>query len=301
MRAHAFRETHFTGNIICDRCGLLPLDSEDSDSACPRTLAELRDEILANLDETYDLVFVAYDDKLTDEQTAALVRGDFEAIWDSTDEWTCDSSHEGAKYHIAEHLADAIRTFEAADDDDYTDLSDSFEFSAEYDEVRELIMDRDAGQWFDELIGNTPDPLLRVPLVDEDHALEPSIATPADVLTACGLPHTPGNVQLANDLLANVPSSVGMIYALATVDLAVVNMIPSDAFATITGPHLLMGNPFAGAYHAEGPFEGSVSVERDDLRTDRDAFGCSWDECAGLASVSYYAAEIAAAQIEVAA
>ncbi|WIB65318.1 hypothetical protein [Curtobacterium sp. MCBD17_040] len=110
-------------------------------------------ETIRTLDprEIPDLVYVAYDDKLTDEQIDAYLSGDFDALTDSTDEWVSDQQYEAATEFLRSFLDDRGA--------DWDDLSDD-----DHDELRQAVYDRDRSDPIRHLLRNTHDQLLRAPL-----------------------------------------------------------------------------------------------------------------------------------------
>jgi hypothetical protein len=54
------------------------------------------EDIIARLDATYDLVFVDYNDQLTPEGAAMIVRDDYESLFDSMSDWENESRWYGA-------------------------------------------------------------------------------------------------------------------------------------------------------------------------------------------------------------
>jgi hypothetical protein len=153
-------------------------------STCKTLFEQLLAACVENLDKSYDLVYVSYDDKLTDDQVAWLLADDYESLWESTAEWESDqrwaTSREiaaGVLKETAECMWRQGEVPEAEDeaDDGYLDsedLWDQFVGSNEYDELLYAIQDRDASKWLDELISHTGGVLLRIPLAEDDQSIE---------------------------------------------------------------------------------------------------------------------------------
>ncbi len=117
---------------------------------------------LARLDAKYELSYVSYDDSLTDEQVAMIVRGDYDAAYESICEYESDSRWEGVKYVIEDTFTSEERAAITPDD---------------MDEVRYAIEERDESDLLGGLIRNTSDPLLRIIAIEEDDcfSFEPGI------------------------------------------------------------------------------------------------------------------------------
>jgi hypothetical protein len=261
-----------------------------------RTVKKLAKALIAGLDAKYDLVYVEQGDQLTDTQVAAVVKGDWESVWEEASEWADDNRSRGIDAIIGESVADIIRAWEAEDERDYTSISDDFSYSKHEDAVREAISERDSGEWARDLVRATPPVLLRVLVIDEDDAYVNEDVEPEAALRKVGLPLTKHNLAAMAETLANaspefsslmgfwiVGADVGQLYDLAY----------DVKHVTITNPHLYLGNPLMGdGYISDAAFEGTVTVERDALRTDADAFGYGVNDLYGGLNASEYAADI---------
>lgn len=67
----------------------------------------LRDAAIADLGEKYELIYVDQGDRLSDDQIAAVVAGDWDKLWESNEDWESYSRHQGALYH-AEDAVDLV-------------------------------------------------------------------------------------------------------------------------------------------------------------------------------------------------
>lgn len=262
-----------------------------------RTTEQLANEIIAQLDEKYDLVYVDRGDRLTDEQVAAIVRGDLDTLWEKTDEWESENRAQSVKAIIEQDAKDIVSRWEREDDADYAELLNEFDNSAEWERVQQELWNRDTGGWVKDLINGTPAVLLRIGVLDEDHAYNNEDVQPERVLTDVGLPATDNNVRIMAETLAEcspefsvllgywiVGADVGQLYDL---DVA------PEAEVEIVNPHLYLGNPFTGSgWISEEPFEGVVRVKREDLRSDEDQFGYSVNKIYSGLNASSFAAEI---------
>lgn len=261
-----------------------------------QTLAQLADAIIENLDAKYSLVYVDYRDEPSDEQAAAIVRGDMEAFWESTSEWENDQRWDSCKHIIEEEMKNVLDGWEADTDVDFTYLADAFSGSDEFDRVRYVIEERDSGDWVKELLGGHR-VLLRINVIDEDHGYSFEPVTPRRVLKDVGLKATKKNVAAVDYILANASPeySVLMGYWIVSVDLSDLYelTIDDDGEVEIVDPHLYLGNPFAGSgFISEEALTGTVRVKRSDLKTDADAFGYAVEEVYGGLTLSSFEATI---------
>lgn len=248
-----------------------------------RSLKALRDALIDQLYETYDMVYVSQGDKFSDDQVSMIARGDMEGLWESTEEWESDNRYESAKYTITEDLASVIREWEGEDDADYSELAEDFDNSDEWQEVRYAIEERDTSNWMAQLARGSGQVLMRITALDEDDALSYQEVGSRQLLSLIGLPDTEHNVEQARSVIANASPeySVCMGAWLASVDVEDLVKLPYDCTEIkITNPGFWFGNMFAGSGWAE-QFEGTITIKREDLRTDRDAFGYGWIATSG--------------------
>ena len=223
--------------------------------------------LVDSLDDEYELIYVDRDDKLTDDQVDMLVDGDWEVLWESTWEWESEARWCGWEYVVAE-----------LDQDDLEQLTDD-----ELDELRYIVEDRDVSNPARQLAGQTGMVILRMPIPgmgEEDCEGR----TPRDILAAAGLPETPENVALVQVAMDNACTDFPMAYIVASVDVGDVYDLGAreDAQVRITNPYIYVGNAYAGSgFVTEDPLEGDVTFRRDELRTDRRAFGYSVDDIYG--------------------
>lgn len=275
-----------------------------------RDIAALEAAILEDMSATYDLVYVDRGDGFSPEQVAMIVRGDMEALYESTDEWSNESAWYSA-CDIADGLAgDVIRRWEREDDADYSELRDYWEGETDpRQSIIDTIRERDDSEYLKTLARMSGGVLLRIPIpaMDEDAGLSLRAVEAPEFLALLGWEHTQDNLSKATDLILNTPSDIHMGYVLAAVDVEDVYDMPyystdpdaDDYDVVIHNPHVMFGNPFTGATWVEGPFTGDFVCKRSELRTDEDAFGYSWTETAGPV-VSAYQADIAMVPVETA-
>lgn len=259
-----------------------------------KTTADLRDAIIARMDKTYDLIFVSYDDRLTDEQASALVSGDMESLWDSIGEWESDARYQGAIYEIEELTKDVLNEWrddaEEADDADALDALDElehdWEWSTERDETRWEIEDRESGDWLRQLVDQTPSLYVRVAIGSEfyltGNADEDSVD---DVMGNLNLEDTPALREVVRTILPEAGEGACVPYLFASVhvgDIYRLDATPDD-LVTITGGSLLLENPWMGSGYNDNLPEGmTVTVPRSALVSDDEQFGYSWDSVCGL-------------------
>lgn len=282
-------------------------------------VSQFADEIIKRLQPKYDLVYVDQRDELSDSQVAALVRGD---EWiDESWEWESDQRYESAKYIIDDLASDVIREWDAETDADLAFVVDAFKHDAEeWDRVRFEIEERDTGNWVEQLIRTSPRVLLRVNVLDEDHAYSYEDVKPRRVLKDIGMPATRANVETVDRTLAECSPEFSVLlgYWIVGADLDDIYELPMpdltdhehcvemgrcwqdrdpcpalEGNIEIVNPYLYLGNPFSGSgFISERPIEGVVTVKREDLRTDKDAFGYPVDEIYGGLRASDFEATI---------
>lgn len=259
-------------------------------------VTQLADEIIERLDKSYDLVYVEYDDQLSESQVSALVRGD---EWlDESWEWESDSKYASAKQIIDELAREVISEWSEEADAGLDFVLDAFTGDMdEWDRVRFEIEERDTGSWVNQLVSHTPNVLLRINVLDEDHAYSFEEVKPRRVLKDLGLRATRANIQTMDYTLANASPEYSVLlgYWIVGADVSDISELPNDAEAEIeiVNPYLYLGNPFSGSgFISERPLEGIARVKREDLRTDKDAFGYSVDEVFGGLRASSFEAEL---------
>ncbi|MET0711074.1 MAG: hypothetical protein ABWZ30_01020 [Jiangellaceae bacterium] len=205
------------------------------------------------------------------------------------------------------HTADSVGTRDATVHvytptavPDYTDvLNDLLGGGEHWDRVREAIEERDSGKWPQELADNSGRVLLRIAIdsIDEDHAYDNEQVEAAGVLERLGLDADEHNLREVQYVLDNASPeySVLMGYWVFGAEVRQLFDLPveADTMIEIDGPHLYLGNPFAGSgFVTEHALHATVTVRRDELRTDSDAFGYALDEVYGGLSPSEFEADL---------
>ena len=269
-----------------------------------RWLHDLHEAVMAEMDKSYDLIYVDYRDKLTDTQVNALVQRDWDSLYDELGEWESDARWESVRYHMKDLAEGIISRLEQEHDVDLSWLYDEYEHTGTWDEAREQMEERDTSDWLRQLASNTGGVLLRIPLrdslgqpADEDHNIYVNGANdlpePDFFLATHGIAPTPENVEAYRSICAEVGYGGNFLlpFLLAYVDVSDLYAIPYDCgWVEFTDPHLLLENCYAGSGF-DAQIHGTVRVHIDDLRTDEGAPGYSWDSVCGLYKPAY-AAEI---------
>jgi len=262
-----------------------------------RTIEQLANEIIEQLDAKYDLVYVDRGDRLTDDQVAAIVKGDMDSLWEKTDEFESESQAASVKEIIESDAKDIVNRWEREDDEDYTGLLADFDHSDQWERVQQELWDRDSGGWVRDLINATPAVLLRINVIDEDHAYDHVDVQPEQVLTDVKLPVTEGNVRIMAETLAECSPEFSVLMGYWIVGADVGDLFDLDVTpeteVEIVNPHLYLGNPFTGSgWISDDPFEGVVRVKREALRSDEDQFGYSVDTIYGGLNASSFTATV---------
>lgn len=122
------------------------------------TAEQILTKALADLRPKYTLIYVDYDDGLSDEQIARIFDGDVEGVESDVDEWAM----EGTDHNVDEIIADLVP------EEHHRDL---LEAGDEIDELRNAIQERDDSRGaLMELLHTTGSKLMRYAL---DYELEP--------------------------------------------------------------------------------------------------------------------------------
>lgn len=263
-----------------------------------KTSQDLANAIIDGLEQSYDLVYVDYRDELTDKQVAFVVNGDEASLFESLEEFESESRWNSVKQITEELQREVIAGWQDEDPDaDFTRLDDDFCGSDEWEDVRSEVEARDKSDWLKQLISQSGRVLLRINCIDEDNGFAFQEVNPLEVLSKVGIEPTEQNERtVADTLLECSPEySVLLGYWIVGADLEALYALAEDAEVEveITDPYLYLGNPFSGTgYIAERPLVGKVRVKREDLRSDKDAFGYSINEIFGGVSTSSFEAEI---------
>ncbi|MGW8431569.1 hypothetical protein ACWGJ9_10800 [Curtobacterium citreum] len=185
-----------------------------------------------------DLTFVNYDDHLNEQQADAYLRGDDDSLYDSISDWVNEQSHDSAETFLRDFCQEHGADYDDFDIDEQLDL-------------RTAVYDKDTSNPVRDLVRNTPDQLIRVPLVagagsllspgedgrwpdDVDprfsfggHSYEaihgPRVKALEDALRGHGVTITPEVTEAVDDIVANGPA-----HWHEAVDLDVITYSPVD-------------------------------------------------------------------------
>lgn len=231
------------------------------------------------------LTYVDYRDELTDTQVAAIVRGDLQSLDSDMMDWLSDNEWDGLLHLLEEVLPDEDERDELRGTDTY------------FENFREEASNRNQSDPVRELANHTGRVLLRIPIdaLDEDHAYSFEEVTADQVLNRVMLDKTEHNLREVQYALDNASPefSVLMGYWIVGADVETLLDLPYDGKVEIVNPYLYLGNPFTGSgFITEKALTGTVTVDRTDLRSDKDAFGYSVNEIYGGLSTSQFEAEI---------
>lgn len=250
--------------------------------AAPQKLADRMEAIYQQLADEHErwpdyrkeLVYIDYRDQLDDEQVSALACQDWEKLDASLDEWLDETRWMGAREAIAELLKDADLDEEEVE---------RFRDSDWYDELRFVIEERDTSEPLKELASHSSPVLMRVTVIDEDDSLSFQEVHARDVLERIGLPCSDTNIETMYGIIDNASPefTVCMGFWLFEVHPRdIYDWKPETTKLRVTNPGFWLGSPFSGSGYAD-QLEGSIYIERADLRTDKQAWGYGWGEVVG--------------------
>ena len=214
----------------------------------------MSDDIVRLIKEIFphgiELGFVDYDDSLTDEQTEWFFAGDMNSLYDSIAEWEWDNCLNGTDWYIDEivsHIRKDSPNFDPGDD--------------WLEHVRDTLMDLDESDLLGDLIKRTYKSVTLCKwLIDEDSAVW-GLHSVGGLIEALGVPDTVENRAVADELIANAPTDLGMAfsaYEVAPVELCGVE--PGRAGIRSRWLPVCYGNPFTGGYFA-GAFDMGATVD----------------------------------------
>lgn len=208
-------------------------------------------EIVRLIEERFphgiELGFVDYDDSLTQEQALWYVTGDMEQLFYSVSDWEHENRWYGTDWYI-EELASHVRKSDPSfdPDDDWIEIA------------REALMDLDRSDILGDLVKRTTYTITLCKwLIDEDSA-QWGKHDVEGLIEALGVPDTADNRTVADEMIVNAPTDLGMAfsaYEVAPAELSGINM-DRAAIRTDWLP-VCYGNPFTGAYWA-GTFKLSA-------------------------------------------
>lgn len=240
-------------------------------------------ELTAKIDEllkdSYDLIYLDYRDELSEEQARALAADDWDEFWNLTWNWESEARYDGATYEVEQ----LMRELEA-DNPNLLDAIDEHRDKLE-EYARDIIMGRDSGSWLDQLINNT-DPLdCMLPLIGEDEASWGEERNPLDILKALGVAETPENVELAEELVNEAATDLGMAWTVFPMKLRDLMKTDNEPVA-INESIVCYGNPFTGGYWSV-VFKGhKINTHRSEIMFDG-SWGYPFHETCGTDVTAY--------------
>lgn len=247
----------------------------------------------------YDLWYVHYDDRLTDEQVEEVLAGDVTGAMESIFDALAESAYFAAVEAVEEVVKEVLTEYDAEwDDEDFDpdEAWDDFDCSDEAYAVREAIQARDESDPLQVLAGHTPDPLVQwipdspieVDLSDVYGEIEERAEKDAqveDVLRELGLPVTGHNVDAIREAMREC-HDYAEVRPIFTVDMA--ELVDSSVkWVRVKDPMLLLLNRFDGSGMDTRNMEGTITLTREDLRADSALGYGSWDNIAGVVTSAY--------------
>lgn len=195
-----------------------------------------------------ELVYIDYEDRLSDEQLALLARGDVEGFHYDLMDQTIDAENEATMFYVNEAL-NHIESQHGLDLSHNDDMIEALQEAVWSQNTQDLPM---------ELARMTMDRInFMVPVIDEDNANFGAERSPEELIDALKLEQTKENKEFANTLISESYSDLGMCWlvfdlsALQAYDLALGLQRGDTAKFEILSPVVCYGNPFTGAYSAE--------------------------------------------------
>lgn len=183
---------------------------------------------------------VDYDDGLTEDQAEWYVMGEIDRVYDSILDWEIENRSYGADYYIEELERHALKNdpnFEP--DDEWLEI------------VREALFDLDRSDIVGDLVRGTHYTTVMCKwLIDEDNAVW-GLHDVEGLIEALEVPNTAHNRAVADELIANAPTDLGMAFAAYEVTPADLHGIgPGRAAIRTEYLPICYGNPFTGGYFA---------------------------------------------------
>lgn len=267
------------------------MDKEDAEEEAERInnirpIEMLREAVIDTLPEKLDLIYVHYDDKLTDEQVSYAVAGDIEKLWDSLSEFESDSQW----YSIQEIWKETLKEFEPDERELIEEDDEAFE------RFQQECWDRDDSDWFDQLCRHTNGVMIRYYLTDKDGdeveiegyttdlTVEEQAQTIAD---AAGISYD-DNKDTLHEIVVNA-SYGGMLCVLHCSDIEDVMKIdmggrPHGGEVIFTDPYLLVYDGMNGS-GMDGQVTGTIKIKIEDGTMRHDTGSYSWSD--GIAGVNH--------------
>lgn len=227
-------------------------------------------DLMGRLPRQVQAVEIGRGDDLTQGQVNDLIEhGHLLDVDDHFGQWLSDATHEGATRYVE----DVVESFKMDHADNPTVLEALEMYIDDHNldlDVYDAVCDRDESNPVMDLARETYDTLVSVPAIDEDHADLIEGDGAAAALEHMGVPATPENVALMEELWANVPSHMGMAWWLFQVPVTdLIDPAEGDTF-TVTGPTLIMGNPFTGGVWDMHFPDVTITANRADLHPEQE-------------------------------
>ncbi len=263
------------------------------------TLAALADAIIALMPAKDIELISAGGLHLGNQEIDAIVEGKHFADHTSPEfeTWQSDALHEGTEVVIDDLRLAVMDGWRREHDDEdliaLDELSATFNASDEWQRVCDVVWERQA-DWLTPIVANVGSVLLRVrTAIDEDHDTESMTAD--DMLTTLGLDITDANRDTAQEIIDNAYDKA-VAYFVISVDLSAIWDLPTvvddrKAMVELVNPGVWLGNPLAGSGYA-AQLTGTVRVRRDELMTDRAAFGYGWADLIGGSGKGEFPGEV---------
>ena len=191
-----------------------------------------------------------YRDSLTEEQSELYVMGEVDRVFEDILYWESENRWYGTNWYIEELVSYVQKNDPNFDpDDDWIETA------------REVLMDLDKSDAIGDLVNLTR---YSVPmgkwLIDEDEA-QWGLHDVEGLIDALEVPNTADNRAVAEELIANAPTDLGMAFAAYEVTPADLHGIGPGRAAIRTECLLVFyGNPFTGAYW-DGVFKLGAPVD----------------------------------------
>lgn len=243
--------------------------------------AVIEADIFSSMSDKYDLVYIQYDDKLTDEQVELLAQGELYELYDGMEsEWLGDSRCMSAEYEASELVKDVlVKWYQRYDEGTIDAIKDSLDM----DEIEDMIRDRDSSDPLKDLIGNTPATLMRINMPFEE-----LIEHVSQVTKALGIKKSKENKKALKAALneAYRPFLISLVFAVEPSSL-----LSLGEEVTVTNPFVWLHTGSGDGYVTDEPIQAEITVKRKFLHTDKEAPGYGWEETTGVVT-KYYMAEI---------
>jgi hypothetical protein len=231
----------------------------------------------------FELVYVAHDDKLTDEGIAEYLSDepDWDKVYDN--EWEFEQRYDSA-VKLIEEAVEAVGF-------DYHDLN-----ADDQDELRFFVEELDTSDPLKDLLRGTPDQLLRYTIAPcseyisghEEDAHDRKVALVREALAPTGLTVTD---KEAFDLVANGPWDLHEGVTLDLIWYGGVEDIPGATSFTITDPNILLIDRWNGSgFECKAKGTATFQITKEErVVLDRQTWGYGWEDIAGTHNPAYSA------------